>query len=706
MNVEAENLLKNSFPILEEQEIGYLSTMFEDLKDEYPELRSCFLDYLTAAFPLTKVSEHEDLFSRMCDLFCVKSRSELIEEESLTFDQTFRLIDKEIKYASMTQLSSDRVAKNPSIGDKARLEFEKRKMAEKQARKTNVEKKTTDLEFVASQQIDKQKLKKKSADIVLEMINLCFGCRVLLSNAHVTLSSGRIYGLIGRNGYGKTTFLTAISSRSLYIPPNISVYQVDQEVAGDDRTVLDTVLSSDILSRNLKTEISDLESRLNDPSLSQDDRSAINDLILEVKYYASRNTMILIIYAWRTRSPSIIVLNRAASILHGLGFSSNAQKIEVRKFSGGWRMRVSLAQALFMKPDLLLLDEPTNMLDLRSLYWLKNSLPKFGNTIIIVSHDRNFLDAVCTDIIHLTDQQLFVYKGNYSVRDDNLLRQKRQYESQTAHKEHVQKFIDRFSCGTRAASVQSRIKQLNKIEQIKCPEEEPRVVLRFEEIEEVKKNLVQLDDVSFGYQDGQEILSNATLCISPKSRIAIIGDNGSGKSTLLKIIIGTLSVTSGQYLPYQKLKCGYLAQHHLDQLPVSKCALEILASQFPGKSELEYRKHLGSFGLSQDLAIRTVSTLSGGQKTRACLALIAMSRPNLLVFDEPTNHLDIETVDALIVALKAFMGAVVVVSHNEYFIKSLCTDFYEVKKKRLKFLQGGFEQYLASITQHLALNYS
>lgn len=367
-------------------------------------------------------------------------------------------------------------------------------------------------------------------------------------------------------------------------------------------------------------------------------------------------------------------------------------------------MRIALAQALFMHPDLLLLDEPTNMLDFKSLYWLKNYLAGWASTILVVSHDRYFLDSICTDIIHLTGLGLQSYRGNYSVferaRHENVLRQRREYEAQAAHRKHVQTFIDKFSASTRASLVQSRIKALEKLTDIKPPEEEPQVILNFIDVEEHPKTLVSFDNLSFTYSNEAEILTNVSFGIPPRARLAVVGDNGSGKSTLLKLVNGDLEPTSGRRVAIPKLRIGYLAQHHLDQLPLDRCALEILLTTQPGKSEYEYRVHLGSFGLSGDLAMRPVSTLSGGQKTRASLAIIAMSRPNLLILDEPTNHLDIETIDALINALKTFKGAVLVVSHNEYLLRKLCTDFYECKNKKLRKLSDGIDDYVTKITRH------
>ncbi|KAF1742428.1 hypothetical protein MXB_5262, partial [Myxobolus squamalis] len=293
-------------------------------------------------------------------------------------------------------------------------------------------------------------------------------------------------------------------------------------VVGDDTTVLNSVLSSDV-GHDLQEETNSLQKQLENPSITEGEKAKISQLI--EKNYETLSQM-----------DSESMIPRAAAILSGLGFSTHSQALTTKTFSGGWRMRISLAQALFMKPDLLLLDEPTNMLDLKSLFWLKSFLPMWKGTVIIVSHDRHFLDAVCTDIIHLTCQQLYSYRGDYTTFErthrEMALRQKREYDSQQAHRKHVQAFIDR--------------------------------------------------------------------------------DNGSGKTTLLKIINGDLEPTSGNRLPYSKLKTAYLAQHHLDQLPMDKCSLEIMAKTFPGKTEFEYRSHLGSFGLTAELPLRPILTLSGG----------------------------------------------------------------------------------------------
>lgn len=484
-------------------------------------------------------------------------------------------------------------------------------------------------------------------DVKLESVDISIGTKQLLTCADLTMAYGRRYGLVGRNGIGKTTLLSMISSGQLRIPSGISMLSVEQEVTGDDTRVIDAVLSSDSRRQQMIDREHVLQARLNKENLTEAEKNKWNDELS--KLYVEMETLQL------DKAPA-----RAASILYGLGFTPDEQKKPTREFSGGWRMRVALARALFVKPDLLLLDEPTNMLDMRAVYWLEGHLQSWEGTILTVSHDRKFLNEICTDIVHLHTRRLDHYKGNYDsfekTMKEKLTQQAREYEAQQTLRQHTQEFIDKFRYNAkRAPMVQSRIKMLEKLPVIQPVELDAEITFKFPECEVLNNPVLQLDDVSFRYNDKTAYLfKRLNLGTHANSRICIVGENGSGKTTLLKLLLGDLNPTMGLRNINRRIRIGYFTQHHVDQLDMDMTAIEVLAHNHPGKTQEEYRTALSRFGLSGDMALQSVFTLSGGQKSRLAFANIAMLNPNYLILDEPTNHLDVETVAALGVALNTF----------------------------------------------------
>ncbi|KAH7731887.1 ABC transporter [Aphelenchoides avenae] len=399
----------------------------------------------------------------------------------------------------------------------------------------------------------------------------------------------------------------------------------------------------------------------------------------------------------------------AASILYGLGFKPEEQRRPTKEFSGGWRMRVALARALFVKPDLLLLDEPTNMLDMRAVYWLENHLQEWTGTILIVSHDRKFLNTICTDIIHLHSRRLDQYKGNYEnyekTMHEKLTLQQREFEAQQALRQHVQEFIDKFRYNAKRASmVQSRIKMLERMPILQPVEFESQINFRFPDCDVLTGSVLQLDEVSFKYEKDKDLIFQS-ICVGSQSdsRICIVGENGAGKTTLLKILMGDLAPTSGTRHTNRRLNIGYFTQHHVDQLDMDMSPLELLVERFPGKTQEDYRAALGRFGLSGDIVFQSIVTLSGGQKSRLAFACLAMQQPSYLIMDEPTNHLDVETVDALGKALNEFKGGVVLVSHDERLIELVCKELWVVKDKKVTNLEGGLEEYKKHVYRQLAI---
>ncbi|XP_061074030.1 ATP-binding cassette sub-family F member 3-like [Conger conger] len=524
--------------------------------------------------------------------------------------------------------------------------------------------------------------KNRSYDIRIENFDVSFGERSLLQGAELSLASGRRYGLIGRNGLGKTTLLKMLASRSLRVPAHISILHVEQEVAGDDTHALQSVLESDTVREGLLTEERLLNARIANGTAEGLETVRLSEIYAKLEEIEA------------DKAPA-----RASVILAGLGFSPKMQQQTTKEFSGGWRMRLALARALFAKPDLLLLDEPTNMLDVRAILWLENYLQTWQSTILVVSHDRNFLNAVVTDIIHLHSQRLESYRGDYEnfvkTKEDRLKNQHREYEAQLQYREHIQVFIDRFRYNAnRAAQVQSKLKLLERLPELKPIEKESEVSLRFpDNFEKLSPPVLQLDEVEFYYSPDQRLFTGLCVSADLESRICIVGENGAGKSTMLKLLMGELTPINGIRQAHRNLKIGYFSQHHVDQLDLNVCSVELLLNKFPGRTEEEYRHQLGGYGITGELAVRPVASLSGGQKSRVAFAQMTMPCPNFYVLDEPTNHLDMETIEALAKALNKFKGGVVLVSHDERLIRLVCKELWVCEGGKVRRVEGGFDEY-------------
>ncbi|CAF0956787.1 unnamed protein product [Rotaria sordida] len=535
----------------------------------------------------------------------------------------------------------------------------------------------------------------KSYDIHIDNFDVSYGNKMLILAGTLDLIYGRRYGFVGRNGLGKSTLLRVIANRSLVVPSHLRILHVEQEIEGTDTIALQSVLECDERRTALLNEEKELNRRLH----SSNDSSTTHDSFISKRLTA--------IYAELETIEAHKAESRAAVILNGLGFSTEMQSMATKQFSGGWRMRLALARALFSKPDLLLLDEPTNMLDLKAIIWLENYLQTWKSTILVVSHDRTFLNTVATDILHLYSQKVDSYRGNYdtfvSARTERLKNQQREYEAQKEYRDHIQVFIDRFRYNAnRAAQVQSKLKLIEKLPVLRPVEKEHEVHFRFPDPEPLNGTILQLDDVAFAYSKNiPMILNNVNLSANLSSRICIMGENGSGKTTLLKLLVEELEPTKGQRHGHRNLAIGYFTQHFVDQLPMNINSVEVLQLRFPGKAVEQYRTALGRFGITGDTALQTVMSLSGGQKCRLAFSLMCMKNPHILVLDEPTNHLDMETIEALAEAIKKFQGGVVLVSHDELVIKRVCTEAWLCRNGSVTALENGFEQYKKLIETEL-----
>ncbi|THH17198.1 hypothetical protein EW146_g3568 [Bondarzewia mesenterica] len=527
--------------------------------------------------------------------------------------------------------------------------------------------------------------KNKSKDIHLPSIDVNFGSNRILSGASLTLAHGRRYGLIGRNGVGKSTLLRHIAMREVPIPPYITILFVEQEIVGDETTAIDSVLKADVWRDHLLKEEASLNFKLAELDTQGDGDARLEEERDEVSGRLAE------VHARLADMDAESGPSRAAALLAG----------EV-----GFQMRLALARALFVKPALLLLDEPSNHIDLNALAWLEDYLQTWPGTLLVVSHDRAFLDAVATDIIHQHSGRLDYYKGNftqfYSTKSERQRNLQREYDAQMEYRKHLQAFIDRWRYNAnRAAQAQSKIKILEKLPELSPPEAEETESFRFPETEKISPPLLQLSDVTFGYDPAHPILNKINIDVGLDSRIAIVGANGAGKSTLIKLLTGELHPLSGQMNSNGRLRVGYFAQHHVDQLIPTMNAVQFLASKFPGKTEQEYRSHLGNFQISGMTGLQLIGTLSGGQKSRVAFAVLSLQRPHILLLDEPTNHLDLEGLDALMAALSSWNGGVIVISHDERFITTVAKELWVCGDGAVTKFKGDVQAYKDLIVSNI-----
>ncbi|KAL4879809.1 P-loop containing nucleoside triphosphate hydrolase protein [Aspergillus karnatakaensis] len=545
----------------------------------------------------------------------------------------------------------------------------------------------------------------KSKDIKLDGIDISVGGNRILSEAALTLAYGRRYGLVGQNGIGKSTLLRALSRREVAIPSHISILHVEQEIMGDDTPALQAVLDADVWRKRL---LADQEKITKQLAVIEAERSQMADTSKDAARLDHEREGLDItlsdIHSKLAEMESDKAESRAASILAGLGFSPERQQYATKTFSGGWRMRLALARALFCEPDLLLLDEPSNMLDVPSITFLSNYLQGYPSTVLVVSHDRAFLNEVATDIIHQHSERLDYYKGAnfdsfYATKEERKKQAKREYEKQMAERAHLQAFIDKFRYNAaKSSEAQSRIKKLEKMPVLTAPESDYVVHFKFPDVEKLSPPIVQMTEVTFGYSKDKLLLKNVDLDVQLDSRIGIVGPNGAGKTTVLKLLTGQLEPTSGLMSNHPRLRIGYFAQHHVDALDMTTSAVSFMTKAYPGKTDEEYRRHLGAFGITGMTGLQRMELLSGGQKSRVAFACLSLTNPHILVLDEPSNHLDIEGMDALSEALQAFEGGVVMVSHDVTMLRNVCTSLWVCDQGTVQKFDGTVDAYKKKIS--------
>ena len=509
-------------------------------------------------------------------------------------------------------------------------------------------------------------------------ITLRRGARKLFEALDLTVHPGDRLGVVGRNGTGKTSLFGMVlrelapDAGELAMPKRLQIATVRQETPALDCSALDYVLNGDQEYREIEQALTKAEAD-NDANA----QARLHERLHAIDGYAA---------------PA-----RAGRLLHGLAFEPEQQQQAVRAFSGGWRMRLNLAQALMCRSDLLLLDEPTNHLDLDAVIWLSDWLRSYAGTLLLISHDREFMDSTCHQILHLEQGSGTVYTGNYSTfeqtRAERLAQQQAVHEAQQRQIAHLQKFVDRFRAkATKARQAQSRLKQIERIEQVGAAHVDSPFSFEFANPERLPNPMLRMDGARAGYGD-TVVLSQLKLSLTPGDRIGLLGRNGAGKSTLIKTIAGSIKGLGGELFRDKHLAIGYFAQHSLEQLDPDASPLLHLQRIDPKATEQALRNFLGGFDFRGDQALAPAGPFSGGEKARLALAQIVYRRPNLLLLDEPTNHLDLDMRHALELALQAFEGAMILVSHDRHLIDSTCDQLWVVSGGHCSRFDGDLDDY-------------
>ncbi|KAK3316290.1 P-loop containing nucleoside triphosphate hydrolase protein [Apodospora peruviana] len=741
MDAEIRAVLPHIDPVLSEYSAGYLthaSTAWSSSSDEeasgispLSEAASTITELLLSASGDPNAALQEKirvLVDKWVDRYTAASAESQDRRGPVVrrLDQTIQVSAQRNMSSTLAvatggvDLESANVRKVESKVDKKKLEKAERKIAAKQNKK---EFKT--VEYEASRLLNQPDSAQsyedfymavnplqlgtgqggKSKDIKIDNTDVSIGGLRILTDTTLTLSYGHRYGLVGNNGIGKSTLLRALSRREVPIPTHISILHVEQEITGDDTPALQAVLDADVWRKVLLKEQAEITQKLVD---IETQRAGLADTSADAarldKDREAQDQRLGDIQAKLAEMESDKAESRAASILAGLGFSPERQQFATKTFSGGWRMRLALARALFCEPDLLLLDEPSNMLDVPSITFLSNYLQGYPSTVLVVSHDRAFLNEVATDIIHQHSQRLDYYRSSnfdafYATKEERKKTARREYENQMAQRAHLQAFIDKFRYNAaKSSEAQSRIKKLERMPVLEPPETEYSVHFKFPDVEKLSPPIVQMSEVTFGYSKDKILLRNVDLDVQLDSRIGIVGPNGAGKTTVLKLLIGKLTPTSGTISQHPRLRVGFFAQHHVDALDLNDSAVGFMAKNYPGKTDEEYRRQLGAFGITGMTGLQKMELLSGGQKSRVAFACLALRNPHILVLDEPSNHLDIEAMDALSEALREFQGGVLMVSHDVTMLQTVCTSLWVCDNGTVEKFPGDVQAYKKRIT--------
>ncbi len=508
------------------------------------------------------------------------------------------------------------------------------------------------------------------------------GPRLLFSGATFGLFRGEKVGITGENGSGKSSLMAMVRGElhpdigTFEMPGNLEIAHVSQELEATDQHAIEFVLDGDAQLRAIERDIAAAETRNAGEKLGE-------------------------LYATYAAAGGYDARSRAGRLMHGLGFSSEDETRAVREFSGGWRVRLNVAKALMCRSDLLLLDEPTNHLDLDAILWLEQWLRDYPGTLLLIAHDREFLDRVIDRVVNIEHGKARAYRGNYSQFEDQRAAEMAEHASMFARQQreikHMESFVERFRAqATKARQAQSRLKALERMQRIAPAHIDTPFTFSFAPPDKLPKPLLALEKQSAGY-DGRVILQNINLTLAPGDRIGLLGRNGAGKSTYMKLLSGELAAMSGTRTEARDLRIGYFAQHQLEQISANDSPLTNLkrfgAQRAARATEQELRDYLGSFGFRGDRVFEPIAPFSGGEKARLVLALVAYLRPNLMLLDEPTNHLDLEMRQALTVALQEYDGAVVLVSHDRHLLRTVADELYVVHDGRAETFDGDLDDY-------------
>ncbi|KAG6053212.1 hypothetical protein E4U17_004925 [Claviceps sp. LM77 group G4] len=738
MDADIRAVLPNIDPVVSDYSVGYLthaSTVWSDEEETsglspLSEAATAITELLLSAsgdFNSSVEEKVKQLVEKWVDKYAQANGGQRTGPSLVKrLDQTIQVSTQRNMSSTLAvasggvDLESANARKVESKVDRKKLEKAERKIAAKQQKKT-----FKTVEYEASRLLDlpedTQSYEEfymavnplqiggsgtnKTKDVKLDNIDVSIGGTRILTDTTLTLAYGHRYGLVGNNGVGKSTLLRALSRREVAIPTHISILHVEQELTGDDTPAIQAVLDADVWRKVLLKEQEQLTTALTELDAR---RAALADTSADAAKLdlekETKDGKLGDIQAKLAEMESDKAESRAASILAGLGFSPEKQQNATKTFSGGWRMRLALARALFCEPDLLLLDEPSNMLDVPSITFLSQYLQGYPSSVLVVSHDRAFLNEVATDIIHQHSERLDYYRGAnfdsfYATREERKKIAKKEYENQMAQRAHLQAFIDKFRYNAaKSSEAQSRIKKLEKMPVLTPPEADYSVKFTFPEVEKLSPPIIQMSEVTFGYTKDQPLLRNIDLDVQLDSRIGIVGPNGAGKTTILKLLIGKLDVTTGLVTAHPRLRIGFFAQHHVDALDLTVSAVSFMAKTYPGRKDEEYRRQLGAFGITGTTGLQKMELLSGGQKSRVAFACLALTNPHILVLDEPSNHLDIEAMDALADALRAFQGGVLMVSHDVTMLQLVCTSLWVCDKGTVEKFDGDVQAYKKKIS--------
>lgn len=513
----------------------------------------------------------------------------------------------------------------------------------------------------------------------IQSVSLYAGVKCLLDNVSLTLNPGQKVGLIGRNGVGKSTLFKAILGQvsldagAIGLPASWQVGYVEQSEVTEQLNALDYVTSGDTLYFQLVTELKQAEEQ-ND----QDAMVRLHDHLDHIQAYE--------------------VPQKAQQLLYGLGFQQADFDQLVTQFSGGWQVRLKLAKALMQRSDLLLLDEPTNHLDIEAVAWLEQWLAQYPGAVLLISHDRHFLDKVVNGIALLEDQRIQLYTGNFASyerqRSMQLMQQQALHDKQKQRMQHLKTFITRFkSKASKAKQAQSRVKALERMEEVAALQATNPFRFEFMNPDHLPDPMMRIEQVRFAY-GSKVVLDKVDLVLRAGDRIGLVGINGSGKTTFLKLIVNELKPDQGKIINSKGLKVGYFAQHQVESLDLDKTPLQTMLKHFPELSDQQARDFLGGFGFSHEQALSPIKQFSGGEKARLSLALIVYLKPNLIILDEPTNHLDMDSRDALDEALQSFEGALIVVSHDRHLLAGIVDQYWWVHEANVSLFHGDLDAYL------------